>query len=248
MTNSSGAVQAKSAAIWLIYVVSCLWLALALSCWVYARFDYGYGFWFERMDIGAHIQRYAAQHPHKAEFAQLPREQYLQAFRQIRQAVHDGGQGLESIRFSTPDGRQMTLLDAAEIQHLHDVANLMTFAGRVSLVMLLTVLACLFWFRHRPLPGATLRFGAVSGLAVAVTVLLLVAGPKQVFYLMHVWVFPPEHQWFFYWEQSLMSTLMKAPNLFGGIAAVLAGVGIPLALLLYLGGLRAVRAWPRRIV
>jgi hypothetical protein len=34
-------------------------------------------------------------------------------------------------------------------------------------------------------------------------------------------VFPEGHQWFFYYQDSLMSTLMKAPYLFGYIALAL---------------------------
>lgn len=248
MTNSSGTVQAKSAAIWLLYVLSCLWLAIAMSWWVYARFDYGYGFWYDRLDIGAHIQRYASQHPQKPGFAQLPREQHLQAFRQIRLAVHNQGQGLDNIVFMAPGGAAVRLLDEAETQHLRDVAALITRGQHGTVGALAGAILCLLWFRRRPLPAARFRAGAIATLSAALTVLLLVAGPKQVFYQFHVWLFPPEHQWFFYWELSLMSSLMKAPVLFGGIAAVLAGVGVPLALVLYLAGLRGVRIRTRREV
>ncbi|MFN2223885.1 MAG: DUF1461 domain-containing protein, partial [Candidatus Promineifilaceae bacterium] len=33
------------------------------------------------------------------------------------------------------------------------------------------------------------------------------------------WICPPGHQWFFYYQDSLMTTMMKAPVLFAGIAA-----------------------------
>jgi hypothetical protein len=55
-------------------------------------------------------------------------------------------------------------------------------------------------------------------LAVAVIAVLLI-GPKTVFYTLHTWVFPAGHAWFFYYQDSLMTTLMQAPNLFAGIAA-----------------------------
>jgi hypothetical protein len=47
-------------------------------------------------------------------------------------------------------------------------------------------------------------------------------------------VFPPGHAWFFYYEDSLMTTLMQAPHLFGFIAVA---IGV-LALALF-GGLTA---------
>ena len=43
---------------------------------------------------------------------------------------------------------------------------------------------------------------------------------------MHEWVFPAEHQWFFYYQESLMTVLMKAPDLFGAIAILIAVLGI----------------------
>jgi hypothetical protein len=70
---------------------------------------------------------------------------------------------------------------------------------------------------------------------------LLIAGPTQVFYQFHLWIFPADHQWFFYWQDSLMSTLMKAPVLFGGIAAVIALGALLLTPVLYWLGLWGVR-------
>lgn len=75
-------------------------------------------------------------------------------------------------------------------------------------------------------------------LALAIFALV---GAKQVFYALHVWLFPSENQWFFYWELSLMSAMMKAPYLFGGIAVVLATTGGLLAFFLYSGALKGVQ-------
>jgi hypothetical protein len=60
--------------------------------------------------------------------------------------------------------------------------------------------------------------------ALMVTVLLL--GPNKVFYRLHPLVFPPAHQWFFYYQDSLMSTMMQAPDLFGYIAVVWAALSM----------------------
>ena len=88
----------------------------------------------------------------------------------------------------------------------------------------------------------------ITGLAGSLSALLVIVGPKKLFYAFHIWVFPVEHQWFFYWEQSLMSTLMKAPDLFGGIAVALVMFGVPLAVLLYLFGLYVMRTLRARIL
>ncbi len=49
----------------------------------------------------------------------------------------------------------------------------------------------------------------------------MLIGPTKVFYWGHEVVFPENNQWFFYYEDSLMSTMMKAPALFGPIAGQL---------------------------
>ena len=64
----------------------------------------------------------------------------------------------------------------------------------------------------------------IIGFILCCGVLLVLVGPVEVFYALHEWVFPANHQWFFYYEDSLMSTLMKAPDLFGAIALLLSGL------------------------
>lgn len=55
------------------------------------------------------------------------------------------------------------------------------------------------------------------GLVAAIGAVLLIVGPEKVFNQLHIWVFPDDHQWFFYYQDSLMSTMMFAPHLFGWI-------------------------------
>jgi len=74
-------------------------------------------------------------------------------------------------------------------------------------------------------------------LMVSLASAVFIVGPKDVFYQMHIWVFPDNHQWFFYYQDSLMSTMMKAPDLFAGIAAQI----VLLALLLFSVGVYAAR-------
>jgi hypothetical protein len=50
---------------------------------------------------------------------------------------------------------------------------------------------------------------------------VVLADAKTFFYWLHTVVFPSDHQWFFYYEESLMSTLMKAPYLFAPISIML---------------------------
>ena len=203
--------------------------------------DYGYPFWFHHLHIDQHIQQYAPQNPYKHGFEQLPPEQYLQAFEQIRDAVHDSGKGLSGISYRAPGWPQQQLLLPSEITHLRDVAHLLN-VGTLLMVVLALLWLPLAWLCIRlGLPSMRQRLRFTVFVAGAVIAWLAVAGPKAVFYKFHIWLFPAGHQWFFFWQDSLMSTLMKAPDLFGGIAAVIGLGAVLVTPLLYLIGLRLTR-------
>jgi uncharacterized membrane protein len=123
------------------------------------------------------------------------------------------------------------------VQHLRDVAHLID-SGRWALaVAFLVWLPLAAGVARRPPPDwRRPALVAVTPL-LAMVVWLLVSGPEAVFYQFHIWLFPADHEWFFYWQDSLMSTLMKAPVLFGGIAVVLVGGTLVLTPLFYRGGL-----------
>jgi len=71
--------------------------------------------------------------------------------------------------------------------------------------------------------------GLVSVLTMLIMITLVVFmvwGAKAIFYQLHIMIFPTDHQWFFYYQDSLMSTLMKAPDLFAGIAMQILGLSV----------------------
>lgn len=225
--------QCRAPVAWFGYGLACVWLAVALAWWLCARFDYGYPFWYDALAIDQHIDRYAPQNPEKPGFAQLPREQHLRAFTQISESVHSGGRGLEAITYPGPRGETIRLLNTDEINHLRDVARLLNGAALVSALPALLWLPLAMVLRRTGMPSRRARALTVGAAMVTIGGLLTVFGPEKVFYTLHEWLFPPEHPWFFYWQESLMSTLMKAPVLFGGIAVLIAVVALPLIPALY---------------
>ncbi len=107
--------------------------------------------------------------------------------------------------------------------HLRDVGDLVS-ALRASAYGALAVLVALVLGLRRT--GAAFSLGralaVVGGLLGLAALALIALGPVEVFYALHRVVFPAQHQWFFYYEESLMTMLMKAPDIFGCIALVLA--------------------------
>ena len=222
---------------WFCYASVCLWLALASSWWLFAQFDYGYRHWYGALQIEQHLDQYASQNVRRPGFNQLPPEQHWQAFAQISRAVHDGGIGLEEIDYPLPGGARLPLLVDDEVAHLRDVATLIDLGAKISLLMLLAWPLFGWLLVAGRVPRLRARLVAAAVPLTAVALWLLLAGPTAVFYRLHEWLFPPENPWFFYWEESLMSALMKAPVLFGAIAVVLALGTLILTPVFYFAGL-----------
>lgn len=194
-----------------------LWLAWAALVQV----NFLYPLDYHLLDIPATIAKYAPQNRHgKQNFVQTDEAERIRLFAAITRDIQQGGQGLATIHYRDPQGHDLGIfLTPAEVTHLTDVAALVKQGNRFGFLALLgwlLVVAVSLW-RKIPLPGLRgLSIGnglLITGTALAVTLI----GPMQVFNAFHRSVFPPNHTWFFYYQDSLMTTFMQAPTLFGVI-------------------------------
>jgi hypothetical protein len=215
-------------------------LALYASWMVCASSGYGYSYWYGFYDSEQHIARYAPQNKYRQGFETTSVTEHKQLFQEIVDSIHDDGKGLRSIHYDY-NGKKVPLLHQAEIIHLQDVANLINHLHQlviyISLIFIALYLSQIKSFKRY---GNLISSRGQLLISVAVTGVILlgflVFGAKAIFYQMHVLIFPPDHQWFFYYQDSLMSTMMKAPDLFAGIALqilLLGGLFFFLGLLLY---------------
>ncbi|HLR17784.1 MAG TPA: DUF1461 domain-containing protein [Alcanivoracaceae bacterium] len=212
-------------ALWCCYALICLLLALSISLWYVAAYDYAFAYWYDYLKIGEHLNTYAAQNHVKPFFHLLGKAEHVAAFQQIANAVHNNGVGLADITY-VYHGHTIKLLTHAEVVHLEDVARLFQRVKTTSFLLFLLWPVLAWAVFKKPLPSFSARFiAAFLGLA-PLLLWLLIAGAEAVFYQFHIWLFPPEHPWFFYWEESLMSALMKAPYLFGAIALMMCAITI----------------------
>ncbi|MDZ7829318.1 MAG: DUF1461 domain-containing protein [Halofilum sp. (in: g-proteobacteria)] len=228
---------------WILLVLTVLVASLFVTWRLLAAFDFAYPWLHGLLDIEATVAEYAPRNEQRRGFERTDVAEHARLFGAIVDAVRDHGTGLDGIIYRTPEGEPLgRLLTAAEIQHLQDVARLVSAferLGWMSLVLAIALGVAAGLRRERPpSPIALLSgFGVVIAAGTAVVFLL---GPVEVFYWLHTRVFPPDHQWFFWYEESLMSTLMQAPNLFGAIAviwlvpALLLAAGLLAALIHYL--------------
>ena len=213
--------------------------SLYLAWRLLAAADFLYPLWYDVAEIGAHIDEFAPRNRYRDRFGDTDRAAREAAFAAIARAIRDDARGLAALTYTDATGRSRTLLRPPEIVHLQDVARLVSTLERAGLIACALVAGMLVWLRRRriSLPGFGRLLGWTGAGVAATALLVLVIGARKVFYQFHVWIFPDDHQWFFYYQESLMSTLMKAPVLFGYIAAVLVALAVVLlAALLALAG------------
>lgn len=217
--------------------LSGLIVALAVSWLLLAQVDFSYGFWHDNAGIGAAIDEYAPANQYRHGFHLTTREQRVDLFAGINRAIHRGGEGLAELTYVVPGHAPQALLREPELIHLQDVANLIDYATYAVIVALAVWLGLLMYYirANRTVPSLKLQLVGTLIFMATVAVVVVIVGPVKVFYALHELLFPDGHQWFFYYQESLMSTMMKAPELFGWIAvewallAILCFVGLQLA-------------------
>lgn len=197
-------------------------LSVYLAWMANAQFGYGYDWLYEVYDTEQHIARFAPQNRYRNDFEFTQVSEHKAIFQHIVDSVHDDGQGLDLILYSAK-GKTYPVLHDAEIVHLQDVAILINKIHYLAIICFFMLFFLVGWHRFARKRGGeqASKKGLILTLItlVLITVCLFLAiGAKAIFYKLHVWIFPQDHQWFFYYQDSLMSTLMKAPDLFAGIA------------------------------
>lgn len=206
---------------WSLLVLAVVVAALFVTWRGLAAVDFAYPWLHGVLDIGTTVAEHGPDNSLRPGFERTDAAEQARLFGAIADAVRHGGRGLEELVYRTPRGEPIgRLLTAPEIRHLQDVALLITRferLGWLALGLVPILLAAAAVRRERPPSAAVI--GVALGAVVALAGLaLLLAGPVEVFYWLHEQLFPPDHQWFFWYEESLMSMLMQAPNLFGAIA------------------------------
>ena len=219
-----------------LYLALLLLLSAWSSWWLSATVNYGYSWFYNLADIGESVTHFGPQNRFKQDFALTDRAEHERLFGQITAAINNSGAGLNAIEYRTPDGRVIDkLLRPAEVQHLQDVADLIDRLRHLAMLSALGVIALLGLSAVQKwrLPSLWRMIAATVGSVVAVSLGLVLYGAQRLFYQWHTLVFPEGHQWFFYYQDSLMTTLMRAPVIFGYVGALL----VLLTVVLFVAGL-----------
>ena len=208
-----------------------LFISIGLFCvsfyvaWqVCASMNFLYPLWYEVIDIETAITKYAPHNKNRQGFENTNKKEQVRLFSAIVEGIQNNGMGLDQLKYTNAEGVHIdTLLTKAEIIHLTDVARLVNKFKYFAIAGFLIAVIAFFVLNIFKSKLAKIRYHIVGGIGLVAFLMILVlfVGPKKVFYSGHDLIFPNNHQWFFYYEDSLMSTMMKAPALFAPIAAEL---------------------------
>jgi len=218
-----------------------LTIALLISClymsWqILSQANFLYGQIYDHNDLENHINEFAALNRNgKESFALTDKTERVQIFNDIAREINTGGEGLAAISFvSTGEATIMPFLIETERDHLQDVANLVTSLKPIGAILASALIAfygfCWYYkvsryqYFWRP-SGILVSLFQIATLAVVSVAFTFSLGAQKTFYLLHEWAFSDKAQWFFYFEDSLMTTLMPEV-VFGNIAALIGIVTI----------------------
>ncbi len=213
----------------ILLVVLSFYTALFFSWQTLSANHFFYPQIYDALEFDAFIKEFAPQNHYKSGFETTSREQHIALFGQIVDAINNSGQNLSQITYHDANGNIIDeLLREPEVIHLQDVANLLDrlrLFGYWAMFILLLLIA-LFRITKTALQNIGHTLLATLGIIVIIAISIVIYGAKDIFYQLHTIVFPKEHQWFFYYQESLMTTLMKAPDIFAVITVMLAGLAI----------------------
>lgn len=190
---------------------------------------------YEKIEIAEHIGKYTARNSQdRSDFSGTSKAERVELFYGIVEAINNQGVGLNALYYNDINQQSKRLLTQAEVIHLQDVANLLDNLKPLLIGFILLWIMIVATLKLKKISLPTGKQLINSSLLVIFLLLgaILVLGPRKVFNQFHIWVFPDNHQWFFYYEESLMSTMMKAPDLFAYIAGIWATLSVFLAMIL----------------
>lgn len=210
--------------LWLLCCVSLIVFSLGFSWQLNKSADFFYGFWYQQLNIEQTITTYVPDNTFdKKDYVDTNTDQRVDNFSEIVTEIHNNGEHLAQLSYVNKQQQVKKLLTTAEIIHLKDVSHLIQKLTLVSVgnFCILLFLSGVIYQQKFYLPKRKDQFLAVVLPSSLLFILFIVFGFTELFYYLHTVVFPDNHQWFFYYQESLMSSLMKAPDLFAGISVTL---------------------------
>ena len=218
-----------------IFITSILSISLFIICLFLAwKTLSSANFFFDRLyefhAIEEQIKKYAPQNRNRENFEKTSNLEHERIFGEIVSSINSNGDGLAEISYFDPSGDKIdTFLTDDEITHLKDVSGLIVSCTEIVL-FLSFVLIVFYGFslyykvnRSRYFWKPVSTFLSLSSMVLTLLLItggVFLVGARKVFHILHELFFADKGQWFFYYQESLMTTLLPE-SLFGTIAVML---------------------------
>jgi len=184
------------------------WLSLFLAWQTLSSVNFAYSTLYDWLNIEQTVQEFAPKNQYKQNFELTEKADHVRLFQDIVTAINNKGKGLTEITYSDSRLNQNTpLLHNAEVVHLQDVANFINYLSQVTayLVFVFVIsLILIYRFGAWQPPPLVYSMGGTLGICLFTALVVIVFGAEDLFYQWHVLIFPENHQWFFYYHESLI--------------------------------------------
>ena len=187
--------------------------------------------------IESHIAEFAPQNrQNRNNFELTSKNERIRIVGEILRTVNSKGVGLETIKYFNTDGVPVNLfLTLAEVEHLEDVSVLVHFMNSIAfiLIIIFIIIFSLAWRYKTTTPSLLMLTCSMASFVIITTGCIIFTGPQIVFNELHGWVFGDKSEWHFYYQDSLMTTLLKAPDTFATMAILMAAIALIFWLLIF---------------
>ena len=180
--------------------------------------------------IESHIAEFAPQNrQNRINFELTSKNERIRIVGKILRTVNSKGVGLETIKYFNTDGVPVNLfLTLAEVEHLKDVSVLVHLMNSIAFILMIIfiIIFSLAWRYKTTTPSLLMLTCNMVGFVIIATGCIIFIGPQIVFNELHEWVFADKSEWHFYYQDSLMTTLLKAPDTFATIAILMTAIAL----------------------
>ena len=220
-----------------ILAIAVFVICLVLSWHFLSKVNFFFDTLYDMHQIESHIAEFAPQNrQNRSNFELTSKNERIRIVGEILRTVNSKGVGLETIKYFNTDGVPVNLfLTLAEVDHLEDVSVLVHFMNSIAfiLIIIFIIIFSLAWRYKTTTPSLLMLTCSMASFVIITTGCIILMGPQIVFNELHRWVFGDKSEWHFYYQDSLMTTLLKAPDTFATMAILMTAIALIFWLLIF---------------
>ena len=214
-----------------------LFICLVFSWHFLSKVNFFFNRLYDLHKIESHINEFAPQNrQNRNNFEHTSKDERVRIVGEILRTVNANGVGLKTIQYFNTDGVPINLfLTLEEVDHLEDVSVLVQSMNNLAFIfiIILIIITLMAWRYKRAPPSLLMLICSMASFVVIITGSIIFIGPLEVFNKLHELVFANKSQWHFYYQDSLMTTLLKAPDTFASMAVLLTAIALIFWLLIF---------------